>query len=115
MFFTSLFNFALWAAIIEFLGTLFIVGYILAALYVLLRWRDLRRARLLVANGIIYALSLKVAASLLKTIELHSWQQISIFAAIFALRVLLKNIFVWETRELSRLADSSTPISGTPE
>jgi uncharacterized membrane protein len=102
MLLTRFFDFVLWAAIIEFIGALFIIGYLLAALLLLLQRRDIRRARLLVADGIIYALSFKVAGSLLKTIELHTWQQIWMFAAILGLRIVLKQVFVWERRELGR-------------
>lgn len=100
--FANIFNFTLWAMVIEFLGALLIVGYILAALYTLLRTRDIRQARLLVVDGVIYALSFKVAGSLLKTIELHTWQQILIFVAIFALRTVLKRVFMWERTELTK-------------
>ena len=100
--FTDIFDFALWAAIIEFIGALFIVGYLLAALILLLQRRDIRRARLLVTDGIIYALSFKVAGTLLKTISLHTWQQFWMFAAILALRTVLKQVFMWERTELGR-------------
>jgi uncharacterized membrane protein len=102
MLLTNIFDFVLWAAIIEFIGALFIIGYLLAALILLLQRRDIRRARLLVADGIIYALSFKVAGSLLKTISLHTWQQIWMFAAILALRTVLKQVFMWERTELGR-------------
>ena len=100
MLLTHLFDFVLWAAIIEFIGALFIIGYLLAALLLLLQRRDIRQARLLVTDGIIYALSFKVAGSLLKTIELHTWQQIWVFVTILALRTVLKQVFLWERTEL---------------
>lgn len=102
MLFINLFNFLFWATIIEFLGALLITGYIGAALITLLVKKDVRQARLLVTNGVIYALSFKVAGSLLKTIELRTWQQILIFAAIFTLRMVLKRVFTWELMELNR-------------
>ncbi len=100
MSFTNLFNFTLWAAGIEFVGALFIIAYVFAALIVLLRTKDVSAARLLVADGVIAGLSFKVAGTLLKTIELRTWQQILMFVAIFALRTFLKRFFVWERARL---------------
>ena len=102
MLLTNIFDLVLWAAIIEFIGALFLIGYLLAALLLLLQRRDIRRARLLVTDGIIYALSFKVAGTLLKAIELHTWQQIWMFVAILALRTVLKQVFMWERTELDR-------------
>lgn len=102
MLLSQVFNFVLWASIIEFIGALLIVGYIVAALLALLRRRSIRQARLLVTDGVLYALSFKVAGTLLKTIELQSWQQILMFVAILALRTALKYVFQWERAELAR-------------
>ena len=102
MLLTNIFDFVLLAAVIEFVGALLISGYLLAALMALLRRRDVRQARLLVTDGVIYGLSFKVAGSLLKTIELHTWQQILMFAALLVLRTGLKQVFVWERTELDR-------------
>ncbi len=81
---------------IEFAGALLIVGYCIAGLVELIRSRDLAATRLLVIQGSLWGLSLKTAASLLKTIELHNWEQIAAFAAIFALRTLVKQVMTWE-------------------
>lgn|SRR5579859_2878072 len=102
MLFANFFNFTLWASWIEFGGALFIVGYILASLVVLLRHRDITRARLLVADGVITGLSFKLAGTLLKTLTLQSWQQIAMFIAIFALRTILKRLFTWERQRLQQ-------------
>lgn len=56
------------------------------ALAVVARHRDVTRGRRIVMEGAIAALDLKLAATLLKTIELHTWQQLGAFAAILALR-----------------------------
>ena len=100
--FTDIFDFALWAAIIEFIGALIIIGCVLAALITLLSSRDVGKARLLIADGIICALSFKIAGSLLKTISLHTWQQICMFMAILVLRTILKQVFMWERTELEK-------------
>ncbi len=102
MLFANLFNYGLWAAIIEFAGALIIVGYVVAAIVTLLRGGTIAHARLLVADGAIAGLNFKLAGTLLKTIQLHTLQQILIFAAIFALRTILKRVFTWDRIRLQR-------------
>ena len=87
---------------IEFAGAVLIVGYCVAGLVELARSRDLAATRLLVIRGSLWGLSLKTAASLLKTLELHSWEQIATFTAIFALRTLVKRVMTWEEAALER-------------
>jgi uncharacterized membrane protein YfhO len=58
----------------------------------LLRLRSIDRARLRIAEGVIAGLSFKLAATLLKTIVLQSWEQILMFAAIIVIRMLLKHL-----------------------
>lgn len=102
MLYANIFDFTLWANIIEFVGALLIVIYIIVAIFVLFRSKDIVRARLIVADGVITGLSFKLAGTLLKTIELHTWQQILMFVAIFALRTILKMLFTWERGRLQR-------------
>lgn len=85
-------------------GTLLLVGSLLAALWTLARTRDLTRTRLLVADGILFGLSFKTAATLLRTGELSGWSQIAMFAAIFALRTVLGRVVGWERRTLRQEA-----------
>ncbi|MDQ2885502.1 MAG: DUF1622 domain-containing protein [Chloroflexota bacterium] len=47
-------------------------------------------------------LSFKLAGTLLRTIELRTWQQIFMFVAIFALRTLIKRLFTWERVRLQQ-------------
>jgi uncharacterized membrane protein len=100
--YANIFDFTLWANLIEFVGALLIVIYIIVAIFVLFRSKDIVRARLIVADGVITGLSFKLAGTLLKTIELHTWQQILMFVAIFALRTILKMLFTWERSRLQR-------------
>ncbi len=93
-------DFSIWIAIIEFVGALIIVGYILVAIVSLFRHKNIARARLIVADGVITGLSFKLAGTLLKTIELHTWQQILMFLAILVLRIVLKRLFTWEQERL---------------
>lgn len=102
MFVANLFNYLLWASIIEFIGALLIIGYILAALYTILRWRPIIVAQQLVADGALAGLNFKLAGTLLKAIVVHSWQQILMFAAIFVLRTVLKRLFMWERARLQK-------------
>jgi hypothetical protein len=94
--FVDFLNCRSWIPLIEMLGALVITRYVLQALLVLLRSSDVIEARLLIAEGAIVGLSLKLAGTLLKTILLHSWTQIGMFVAILALRTLLKQLFSWE-------------------
>jgi uncharacterized membrane protein len=89
------------AQIIELLGGLLIAVYVTGALGMLVWYRatGIERARQLIATGAIAALDFKVAATLLKTIELHTWSQVGIFVVILALRVLLKQVFMAERRD----------------
>ena len=86
----------IWAAAIEFLGALLIAGYVLAALVIFARTRDMERLRLTVADGVIAGLNFKLAGTLLKTLLIHTWEQLLIFAVIFILRIVLKRVFTWE-------------------
>ena len=84
----------------EGIGGLIIVYYAVFALIRLIRTHNIEEARLTVAEGALMGLSFKLAASLLKTLVLLSWDQILIFAAIFAIRTVLKMVFTWEQRRI---------------
>lgn len=88
--------------LIDLIGGLLVFGYVFAALMALLRSGTAVEVRLLVAEGALLGLSFKTAGTLLKTLELHTWQQIGTFAAILALRVILKQLFVWEKGRFER-------------
>lgn len=92
------------ATLIEFGGGLLIVMGCTRGLWCLAVGRGSRHsivgARLLVADGIVAGLGFKTAATLLKTIELRSWDAILMFLAVFALRSFIKQVLVWETARL---------------
>ncbi len=92
------------ALLIEFGGSLLVVLGCFRGLYILLKGGlshgAIVEARLIVADSIIAALGFKTAASLLKTTELQSWQAIAMFAAIFAIRTVVKRALQWEERRL---------------
>lgn len=91
------------AVLIEFGGSLVVVANCLRAMLILAldhAGHGIVRARLLVADGVIAALGFKTAATLLKILELQNWTAILSFAAIFALRTLVKRVLSWEVHHL---------------
>lgn len=95
--------------LIDLIGGLLVVGYVLAAVVALLRTGAVAHARLLVAEGAVLGLSFKTAGTLLKTLEIHTWEQIATFGAILALRVVLKQLFVWEKGRVQGHRASAPP------
>lgn len=98
----DLLDLGFWAAAIELGGGLIIAGYVVAALWAVARRHSAVRARLLVAEGVIAGLGFKLAGALLKTILIHSWEQLAMFVAIFVLRFVLKRFFVWDLAHVRR-------------
>jgi uncharacterized membrane protein len=92
------------ALLIEFGGSLLVVGGCVRGLWAIARSlgsrEGLLQARLLIADGAIAALGFKTAATLLKSLELQTWNAILAFATILALRTLVKRVLVWEERRL---------------
>ncbi|MBC1225291.1 DUF1622 domain-containing protein [Nostoc sp. UCD121] len=96
----NLFNFSVWAVIIQFLGSLAIAAYVFAAILSLIFRCNVYQARLLVAEGVVTSLNFMVAATLLKTINLRTWRQILVFSLILSIRIFLKKLFVWEKMQI---------------
>jgi uncharacterized membrane protein len=94
------------AILIEFGGGLLIVVACTRGLWRLATGRGSRHsiveARLFVADGIVAGLGFKTAATLLKTIELRSWDAILMFVAVFALRSFIKYALIREEARLRR-------------
>ncbi|GJE51437.1 hypothetical protein GOFOIKOB_4496 [Methylobacterium tardum] len=88
------------ATLIEFGGALLVVfGCTRGLLHLAVGFgsrESIDAARLIVADGIVAALGFKTAATLLKTIELRSWQAILMFVAVFALRTFVKQALMRE-------------------
>ncbi|WP_034384323.1 DUF1622 domain-containing protein [Deinococcus sp. YIM 77859] len=91
---------ALLRLLVEGVTNAVIFGSVAAALLALLRGKGTLQARWLVTEGLLLALNLKVVATLLRTLELTTWNQIGLFAAVFTLRTLLKRVIIWERRQL---------------
>lgn len=89
------------AALIEFGGAVIVAWAVVRALVVLAARGSINQARLVVIAGSLSALGYKSAATLLKAIELGTWHGIGAFAAIFALRTLLKQFLTWEGSRLA--------------
>ncbi|MBD2522884.1 MULTISPECIES: DUF1622 domain-containing protein [unclassified Nostoc] len=96
----NLFNFSVWAVIIQFLGSLAIAAYVFAAIFSLIFRCNVYQARLIVAEGVVTSLNFMVAATLLKTINLRTWRQILVFSLILSIRIFLKKLFVWEKMQI---------------
>ena len=92
------------------------MGYVLAALLALARQHGLERCRLLLADGAVFSLGFKTAASLLKTLELNTWHQIGAFAAVLTLRTVLKRAFAAEKASSPRPTPrvKQSPITSRP-
>jgi len=84
------------AALIEFGGAVIVAVAVARALVALAAGAGVERARLLVIAGSLSGLGYKSAATLLKAIELGTWHGIGAFAAIFALRTVIKQVLTWE-------------------
>ncbi len=80
-------------SIINIASSAIISGYCVAGLITLIARRSRTQAQLLVANGVLLGISLKLAATLLKTIETQSWSQIGQLVSIILLTALIKKTF----------------------
>lgn len=96
------------ATLVEFAGAFFILTGTVRAFAWLCRGRGdaygVIRGRLALADGVVAALGFKTAATLLKTLELRSWNAIAFFAAVLALRTFVKLTLQWEARRLRDVA-----------
>ena len=95
-----LLDFSWWSVALQLLSAIVICAFVAAAMVALSLGRGVLRARGLVAEGVVGGLSVMTAATLLRTIGLHSWHQIEMFTLILSLRILLKKLFVWEKQSV---------------
>ncbi|MFL6660299.1 MAG: DUF1622 domain-containing protein [Massilia sp.] len=82
------------ALLIEFGGALVIAFHVAHAAWLALLQRQASLAAAVAGHGLVAGLDFKLAATLLKTLTLVSWNQIAMFAAILALRTLVKKTLV---------------------
>ena len=98
--------------LIELIGSFLLIRYVMLAIIVLIRgYRHLEHAQYLIAEGALMALNFKLAGTLLKTIELKTWQQIFTFSMILFLRTLLKGFLVG--KPLKFIKNSFLPKDGS--
>jgi hypothetical protein len=84
--------------VIDIAGAAVIVGYCATGFIAAMRSGSPAEAHVLVAEGAILGLSMKTVASLLKVMELQTWDQILMFVLMFTLRAVLKRVFEQEKR-----------------
>jgi hypothetical protein len=78
---------------IEILSSVIIFSYCVAGFVIFMKGRDRLRIQIIVANGTLLGMNLKLVGALLKTIELQTWNQLALFVVIFALRTIIKKVF----------------------
>jgi hypothetical protein len=78
---------------IDILSSLVTFGYCCAGFVVFLTQRNRNSARMLVANGALLGMNIKLVGAFLKTMELQTWNQLALFVTILALRTVLKKVF----------------------
>ena len=100
-------QFAMLAALIEFGGALVIAAHVARAAWSMLARRSPDQARALASRGLAAGLDFKLAATLLKTLNLVGWNQIGMFVAVFALRLLVKRTLL-----SNRTGSSAGPPGG---
>lgn len=91
------------ARLIEVVGGLVILSAMARAVWAALAGglgdEAIGRMRVIMAQGVVGALGLMTAATLLMTVTLRSWDAIGIFAAILALRTLVKRTLAAEAQD----------------
>ncbi len=83
---------------VDSISALVIVGYCAVAFVTGVYSRSPTRPHNLVARGALLGMSIKLVGACVKTIQIQTWNQIGLFLAILALRMILKRFFVMEDR-----------------
>lgn len=99
---------ALAGTLIELAAAIVVSWHAVDALIGIVRGQGSDRARRVIAEGVLAALSFSVAGTLLKTIALNSWVDIRTFAFVLVLRTALKKVFQVEGRAIERRRVIST-------
>ncbi len=88
------------SGLVEFGGALIVGGYCARAGWAVLRERQPTTARRLVTTGALMGLSVKLAATLLKTLYVASWSQVGMLAFVIVLKTVLEWTFARERERL---------------
>ncbi len=94
------------SSLVELCAAFVIVFHAARAILAIMRLAGVDRARALIAEGVLSALGLSLCATLLKVIGLQSWVQIRMFATVFVLRTLLKQVFLQEREHVLQRTES---------
>jgi uncharacterized membrane protein len=82
------------STLVELMAAIAVAYHCLWALSDIVQRRCSDQARLRIARGVLLALEFSLADSLLKTIGLRTWLQIRLFAIIYLLRQLVRQVFL---------------------
>ena len=88
--------------LIELAAAMVVAWHAIDALAGIVRGQGSDRARRVIAEGVLAALSFSVAGTLLKTIALNSWVDIRTFAFVLLLRTALKKVFQAERKGMEQ-------------
>lgn len=91
--------------LIDIISSVVTFGYCCSGFWAFLAHRDRNGARMLVANGALLGMNIKLVGALLKTIELQTWNQLGVFVALLALRTIVKKVF--KNQKLIAAAESA--------
>ena len=94
--------------LIELAAAVVVTWHAIDALGGIVRGLGSDRARRVIAEGVLAALSFSVAGTLLKTIALNSWVDIRTFAFVLVLSTALKKVFQAEQKGMERRGGLST-------
>lgn len=92
--------------LIDIVSAVMICCYCMAGFGALFLKKGRMEAQLIVANGAVLSMSVKVIGALLKTLQLQTWNQLGQFAAIFLMRMLIKKAFQKDSEVLRSLSRS---------
>lgn len=87
---------------IELAAAVVVAFHATLAVTCIVRRRGSDQARLVLAKGVLDALGLMVAGTLLMTLALQNWAEIRTFAVVLTLRTLLKRVFQMEADVIER-------------
>ena len=99
---------AVGGTLIELAAAVVVAWHAFHALFGIVRGQGSDRARQVIADGVLAALSFSVAGTLLKTIALNSWTDIRTFAFVLVLRTALKRVFQAEQKRMAGRSGIST-------
>jgi uncharacterized membrane protein len=89
---------------IDFIGAVVVGWAAVRSARLLVSRGHLHHARMVLSDGAVAALNFVVAGTILKTLALRTWNELGMFAAVLALRTVVKRVF---SEELQRIPNAS--------